>query len=303
MRIVRMQGQRRCAMNNTWSTYIQNINTLYASRTLRFSDHMKEQYKKAFAIDGRENILEIGCGPGALAESLARWYPQAQVTGIDRDSNFINFARSRADNITYMEADATALPFDAGSFDVTISNTVAEHVEPSKFYGEQHRVLKDNGVCIVLYARQGANIAAPCVAQESELEREIWQRTEKHFADMHNKYAVGAYRRNEAELPLCMERHGFRHVTTDYITVNLTPDNPAYTRDMAHAMINANRLSSLDNAQGLLEVAGNVVKPAEVEELERIIHAKYDERLRLYDQGIRQWDTSMSVTMIVRGVK
>ncbi len=33
------------------------------------------------------------------------------------------------------------------------------------------------------------------------------------------------------------------------------------------------------------------------------INAKYDERLRLYREGIRLWDTSVSITMIVRGEK
>lgn len=30
---------------------------------------------------------------------------------------------------------------------------------------------------------------------------------------------------------------------------------------------------------------------------------KYDKRIELYDKGIKQWDTNMSVTMIMRGVK
>ena len=127
-------------MNTVWSTYVQNINTLYSSRSLRFADHFKEKYLKAFAIGNESKILEVGCGPGALAEALSRWYPKAQVSCIDRDSNFINFARAQATNIQYLEADATALPFEDDSFDVTISNTMAEHIEPSKFYSEQYRV-------------------------------------------------------------------------------------------------------------------------------------------------------------------
>lgn len=38
------------------------------------------------------------------------------------------------------------------SIPCTFSNTVSEHIEPSKFYGEQYRVLKENGVCLVLSA-------------------------------------------------------------------------------------------------------------------------------------------------------
>ena len=33
------------------------------------------------------------------------------------------------------------------------------------------------------------------------------------------------------------------------------------------------------------------------------VNAKYDERLRLYRAGEKQWDASVSLTMIVRGVK
>lgn len=290
-------------MNTIWSTYIQNIGTLYLSRSLRFADHFKGKYKEAFQIDDKSKILEIGCGPGALAESLWRWYPHSQICGVDRDSRFIEFARKNTSGIAFLEGDATALPLEDNSFDVTISNTVAEHIEPSKFYGEQYRVLKENGVCLVLSARRGINIPAPCIAEETEFEQDIWRHTETYFEEAHTKYKVCNYPQSEAELPLCMERHGFRNVTTEYITVNLTPDNPCYSKEMAHAMINANRQGELDNAQSMLHIANEVVTPSEVEELKRLINAKYDKRILLYDQGMKQWDTNVSVTMIVRGVK
>lgn len=290
-------------MNTIWSTYVQSIGTLYDSRSLRFSDLFHRKYVDVFAVDDKKSILEIGCGPGALAESLARWYPQAQISGIDRDSNFIEFASKKAPHINFLEGDATSLPFENECFDVTISNTVAEHVEPSKFYGEQYRVLKENGVCLVLSARKGINIPAPCIAEESEFEKEIWQRAEKYYAETIQKYEVCAYPQSEAELPACMEKYGFRNVTTDYITVNLTPDNAIYSGEMAHAMINANRRGDLDSIESLLHIATDVVSGAEVEELKRLVHAKYDKRIALYDEGIKQWDTTMSVTMIMRGVK
>ncbi|MDE6363288.1 MAG: class I SAM-dependent methyltransferase [Lachnospiraceae bacterium] len=70
-------------MNTIWSDHIQNIGTLYYSRTLKFSDAYKEPYQNAFCIGNHANILEIGCGPGALTQSLARWYPDSTVTGVD----------------------------------------------------------------------------------------------------------------------------------------------------------------------------------------------------------------------------
>lgn len=290
-------------MNTIWSTYVQGIGTLYNTRLLRFSDLFEEKYQQAFRIDDKRRILEIGCGPGALAESLARWYPSAQVHGVDRDSNFIAFAKQQNSMIQYTEGDATALSFDKESFDVSISNTVAEHIEPSKFYGEQYRVLKENGVCLVLSARRGIHITASCISEQSEFEKEIWKRAEKQLAEVDEKFSVCAYPQNEAELPLSMEQYGFRNVTTEYLTINLTPDNPIYSKETAHAMINANRQVSLDGADELVRIASDVVTADEVEELKRIINTKYDKRIELYDKGIKQWDTNMSVTMVVRGEK
>lgn len=290
-------------MNTIWSTYVQSIGTLYNSRVLRFSDMFKNQYTDVFGIDDNAKILEIGCGPGALAESLSRWYPLAQIYGLDRDSNFIEFAKKNAPQVHFSEGDATELPYENDSFDVTISNTVAEHIEPSKFYGEQYRVLKENGVCIVLSARKGINISAQCIKEETDFEKEIWKRVDKFYTEINEKYAVCAYPQSEMEMPLCMEQYGFHNVTAEYITINLTPDNPIYPKEMAHAMINANRRCAVDNIESLTQIGDGIVSTSEIEELKCIVNAKYDKRIELYDDGIKQWDTNLSVTMIMRGIK
>lgn len=211
--------------------------------------------------------------------------------------------KSLAPQIEFAEGDATQLPYESNSFDVTISNTVAEHIEPSAFYGEQYRVLREGGVCIVMSARKGVNLSAHCINEESELEKEIWNRVDKYFRDLNEKYAICAYPQTEMELPLCMEKFGFKNVTTDYITINLTPDNPIYPKEMAYAMINADRRCAIDNAASLAQIDAGVVSDREIKELIGIINAKYDKRIELYDNGIKQWDTNMSVTMIMRGVK
>ena len=127
-------------MNTNWSDYVQGVGTLYLSRMLRFSDQHRQAYMQAFDLDGarRLRMLELGCGPGALTQSLARWYPNADITAIDLDSAFIEFAAHRAPGLRFIEADATALPFEDGEFDVTISNTVQEHIAPERFFSEIH---------------------------------------------------------------------------------------------------------------------------------------------------------------------
>ena len=289
--------------NTLWSDYIQRIGTLYLSRSLRFDDTFKQKYISAFAIDGKKDMLEIGCGPGALCQSLHRWYPYANIVGVDRDSRFIEFAEAQAHEIDFYEQDATNLSFADESFDVTISNTVAEHIKPSKFFSEQYRVLKPNGVCIVLSSRRGINHTAPCISEETDFEKEIWARADERFCNIHKKYDIGSYPMNEQEYPICMHKYGFSEVSTDYITINLTPDNPSYSRETAHKIINDNRKSQLDNVNILENIASDIVRKDEIEKLKELINKKYEKRLKLYDDGIKQWDTNVSVIMVMRGIK
>lgn len=293
-------------MNTIWSDYIQSIGTLYFSRTLRFSDVYKEKYKSVFCIDDTDKklrILEIGCGPGALSQSLSRWYPNAEVIGTDRDTAFIKYAAQQAPQIKFMEADATALPFADNSFDVAISNTVQEHIGPAEFFGEQFRVLKPGGICIVLSARRGINITADCISEKNSFEKEIWGRVEKFYQDHGGKYAVGQYSMSESELPSAMEKYGFDHVSTDYLTINLTPDNPENSKDLAYSMINAHRQNDIDAVNAFSYTVPSTIRDEEIEKMKACINQKYDKRIELYNNGIKQWDTTMSLTMVLRGVK
>ncbi len=291
-------------MNTVWSKYVQGINTLFHSRRLRFDDRFAADYMCLFDIDRIRpvRILEIGCGPGALAGAMHRWYPNAEITAIDRDSEFVRFASEKVDGVCFSEGDATALPFADGTFDVTISNTVAEHIEPSKFYGEQYRVLKTGGKCIVLSSRRGINIKADCISQESDFEREFWDRARMYDTSMED-YAVCKYPMSEAEMPAAMEKYGFRDVKTGYVTVNLTPDDPAYPRELAYDMINSNRHCALDAIDSVLASMPEHFTPDEIREMKRLTNEKYDHRLAEYDRGEKQWDTNVSVIMAVTGTK
>lgn len=281
-------------MNTIWSDNIQGIQTLYLSRKLRFDDFFQRQYDALFSLDKNRKIkiLEIGCGPGALADALHRWYPNAEIVAIDRDSNFIQYAKEHISGVKFMEGDAAALPFKADTFDVTISNTVCEHIEPTIFYAEQKRVLKDNGVCLVLSARKGVKQLAECLKM-TEAEKEFWNSISDEN-NIHEKYAVGKYSMTEKELPMVMENSGFTNVSTGYAVIDLTPDNPKFPSQMAEDMINAERASELEAVQ--------ILKSKHTNRMLDIINKKYDSRIELYRNGNKQWDTSTSITMIIRGV-
>ncbi len=290
-------------MNRIWSNRIQSIGTLDTSRNLRFSDRFRNAYTELFRIEDGMRILEIGCGTGALCRALKRWYPSAEVVGLDRDDAFIDYARRRGTGETYLCGDAAALAFADGSFDVTISNTVSEHVEPSAFFGEQKRVLRAGGVCLLLSARRGIRQTAACVREESAFETEIWARVDADFRRAAQENGVGAYAQNEAELPSAMEKYGFCGVETHYLALNFTPDDPFYTPEEARAMIHADRQNDLDNIERMESVAPGAVSRAERETLARLTNERYDRRLALYEAGEKQWDVTLGLTMLLRGVK
>ncbi len=289
-------------MNTFWSDCVQGVGTLYTSRSLRFADCFKEKYISAFRISGGK-ILEIGCGPGALTKALSRWYPGSDIIGTDRDAAFIEFAKKET-GLNYIECDAAALPFENETIDVTISNTVSEHIEPSAFYGEQYRVLKKGGVCLVLSVRHSISIDAPCISAESDLEKRVWGRMSAEYGETVKQAGVGAYAADEREMPLIMERYGFKNISTDYITLSLTPDDNRYPREMAVAMINSNRRNALDNIERFSRTARDTEKElAALTELIRLTNQKYDKRIELYERGEKQWDTEVSTVMVLRGEK
>ena len=281
--------------NTDWSAHVQGVMTLYLSRKLRFDDRFFGQYQKVFGLDAAAplRMLEVGCGPGALCEALRRRYPNAEIYGVDRDSAFLSFAKKTVKGVDFIEGDAMQLPFADGSFDVTISNTVQEHVEPTAFWGEQLRALRPGGVCICLSARKGLRCVAPCLAPTEE-EKAFWANAPQAEAEF-EKYGVCRYPLTEAGLAAAMERHGFVNVTTGYAIADLTPDDPKYPADLARAMIEADRQCDLEAARSFA--------PGGADDVCRIINARYDERLRLYSEGKKQWDTAVCVTMILRGEK
>lgn len=290
-------------MNVIWSKFVQGANTLYYSRRLRFSDCFAPQYTDFFSLDkGKElKILEIGCGPGALSGALKRWYPEAEVVGVDRDTEFIRFAGEHEPGVRFVEGDATALPFADASFDVTISNTVSEHVDPLKFYGEQHRVLKPGGICLVLSSCRSINQTPSCL-KTKPLENDFWEKVNQYDNSL-ERFSVCQYPMTEAELPAAMESHGFSSVITGYATVDLTPDCPKYSCQMAIDMINANRYSTLDAIATAAATAPERFSQDELQEVMRLANERFDARLRDYEKGIKHWDTNVLTILMVRGIK
>lgn len=94
-------------------------------------------------------VLEVGCGSGAIARTLARWPKVGSVHGIDPSPGLLDRARELAAGISNLDfelGDGRDLPLASESFDVVVFHTCLCHVPgPERALREAHRVLRTGG--------------------------------------------------------------------------------------------------------------------------------------------------------------
>ena len=115
-------------------------------------------------ITSASRVLDVGCGPGNLSESLAKH--AASVDGIDFSENMIQQAKRRRSGATFRVANAEALPFEDEEFDVAICCYTSHHfARPEAVYNELKRVLKVGGRVVALHPIQAENAAFGAIFQ------------------------------------------------------------------------------------------------------------------------------------------
>ena len=101
-------------------------------------------------------ILEIGPGPGHLAERLLALLPDATWMGLDVDPAMLDATERRLDRAgtrdraTLVESDVAEMPFPDGSFDLVVSSLSAHHwPSAERGFAEIRRVLRPGGRALV----------------------------------------------------------------------------------------------------------------------------------------------------------
>ena len=119
----------------------------------RITDALEQRLLSALLgpIEGRQ-VLDVGCGDGAMAQELAR--QGAHVTGLDPDPRMIAAARRRigrdCETLRFVAGRGEALPFDDAAFDVVLAVTVLCFVpDARRVLAEAARVLRPGGRLIV----------------------------------------------------------------------------------------------------------------------------------------------------------
>ena len=120
-----------------------------AEHTARQVDAVREQLRRLVALRGDERAVDVGTGAGALALALAPLV--GEVVGVDLVEELLAAARAAAPaNATFVEGDATSLPFRDFSFDLACTRRTLHHVaRPERAISELVRVTRTGGRIVV----------------------------------------------------------------------------------------------------------------------------------------------------------
>lgn len=93
------------------------------------------------------SLLDLGCGPGLLLETLAAQYPELRLSGLDIAPEMIRVAKARLDGKADLRlGDSEELPWSDESFDyVFCVDSFHHYPNPERVLTEIGRVLKRNG--------------------------------------------------------------------------------------------------------------------------------------------------------------
>src|SRR5688500_9566045 len=112
---------------------------------------------------GPRRILETAAGTGVVTEQLHRILPDAEIVATDLNAPMLEQAEQRlsASNVRFQPADAQALPFDAGSFDLVVCQFgIMFMPDKVRANSEARRLLREGGrYMLVIWDRIEHNLA------------------------------------------------------------------------------------------------------------------------------------------------
>jgi SAM-dependent methyltransferase len=128
----------------------------------RFTDERRlTDLREVAGLDASMRVLDLGCGPGIVSESLA--HDAGQVVGLDLTPEMLKRASKRCTdaghaNATFVLGNSKLLPFPTSSFDAVVTRSAIHHFDdPATVLAEVARILRPGGHLIVSDAISSEN--------------------------------------------------------------------------------------------------------------------------------------------------
>ncbi|WP_323792725.1 class I SAM-dependent methyltransferase [Nocardioides sp.] len=112
----------------------------------RYSRQLAPLFADWSGVVAGQEVLDVGCGPGALTEVLIARLGLGAVVACDPSESFVADCRARFPGLDVRTAAAEDLPVSDGSCDVVLAQLVLHFVsDPARAAAEFRRVLRPGG--------------------------------------------------------------------------------------------------------------------------------------------------------------
>jgi SAM-dependent methyltransferase len=118
----------------------------------RWSRLVAKEFIRWLALPENSRWLDVGCGTGALSQTVLEMANPKNIKGIDRSEDYVEFARSRVNDprAEFEVGNAQTLSFESETFDAVVSGLVLNFVpQPDQMIAEMARVVHNGGMVAV----------------------------------------------------------------------------------------------------------------------------------------------------------
>ena len=122
---------------------------LYEPYVGRWSRLVAKDFLRWLESPAQLDWLDVGCGTGALTQTILQHRQPRSVIGIDPSAGFVDYAKAHVSDprVTFEVADAQSLPVESARFDVATSGLVLNFVpKPLLAVQEMARAVRPGGV-------------------------------------------------------------------------------------------------------------------------------------------------------------